>query len=179
MQVLFTILTVLFIFASLALVIIILVQRPQGGGLSAAFGGSGAGGSETAFGGRTGDALTVTTITAFIIYLGLAMGLNIVDDQLVRPAPAIVDPAATPGAPGTPAVPGAPGAPGATGAPITTGAPGTPGAVNGLPPGITLTPIAPPTGVAPGTTGELPQTIPPTAAPGATTPPAAPPATTP
>ena len=44
MQVLFTILTVLFIFASLALVIIILVQRPQGGGLSAAFGGSGAGG---------------------------------------------------------------------------------------------------------------------------------------
>ena len=69
----FTILTLLFIVASVALVLIILVQRPQGGGLANAFGGSSGGGSDTAFGGRTGDVLTVSTVTIFSIYLLLHM----------------------------------------------------------------------------------------------------------
>jgi protein translocase SecG subunit len=60
MGILFTILTVLFIAVSIALVLVILVQRPQGGGLASAFGGGG--GTDTAFGGRTGDALTVATV---------------------------------------------------------------------------------------------------------------------
>lgn len=191
MQVLFTVLTVLFIFASLALVIIILVQRPQGGGLSAAFGGSGAGGSETAFGGRTGDALTVTTVTAFVIYLGLAMGLNIVDQQIVRSATAqpVVE-----GAPANGQAPAQPGAPvgmqpGTSGAPSgPLGLTQNPDGTFTLPGGGTLTPISgPPPGVAPGQPqpadggaaqpgsapgAQPPQGSSPAAAPPASTPPA-------
>ncbi|MFZ4698337.1 MAG: preprotein translocase subunit SecG, partial [Phycisphaerales bacterium] len=74
MGILFTILTVLFIAVSIALVLVILVQRPQGGGLASAFGGGG--GTDTAFGGRTGDALTVATVAVFAVYLVLAVGLN-------------------------------------------------------------------------------------------------------
>jgi preprotein translocase subunit SecG len=182
MQVLFTVLTVLFLFASLALVIIILVQRPQGGGLSAAFGGSGAGGSETAFGGRTGDALTVTTVTAFVLYLALAMGLNIVDQQLVRSATA--QPAAEGAANGQPpAQPGAPAGsqPSAPSGPL--GLTQNPDGTYTLPGGGTLTPISgPPEGVTP----VQPQQAPANGAPAGTppsnapaTPPANPPATPP
>lgn len=84
MSFLFTILTLLFFVTACALVLIILVQRPQGGGLSGAFGGGG--GTDTAFGGRTGDALTVATITAFGIYLLLAIGLNITGN-IIRSTP--------------------------------------------------------------------------------------------
>lgn len=104
-------LTVLFIFVSLALVLIILVQRPQGGGLAGAFGGAGGGGTETAFGGRTGDVLTVATVGAFVVYLGLAIGLNILDDALLAPpapeppVPTAVDPAPASAAPASPATP--------------------------------------------------------------------------
>lgn len=80
MSTLMIILTLLFIVASVALVLIILVQRPQGGGLAGAFGGAGGGGTDTAFGGRTADVLTVATIAAFIVYLGLGVGLNIIDN---------------------------------------------------------------------------------------------------
>lgn len=72
---LFGILLLLFIFVSIAMVLVILVQRPQGGGLSQAFGG-GSGGTESVFGGRTGDALTVTTVSCFVVWLVLALGLN-------------------------------------------------------------------------------------------------------
>ena len=61
MSILFTLLTLLMIVAAAGLVLVILVQRPQGGGLAGAFGGAGGGGTDTAFGGRTGDALTVAT----------------------------------------------------------------------------------------------------------------------
>ena len=84
MTFLFTLLTILFIVTAFALVLIILVQRPQGGGLSGAFGGGG--GTDTAFGGRTGDALTVATISAFAIYLLLAIGLNITGN-IIRSTP--------------------------------------------------------------------------------------------
>ncbi|HMN96541.1 MAG TPA: preprotein translocase subunit SecG [Phycisphaerales bacterium] len=82
----FILLTLLFIVVSVAMTLIILVQRPQGGGLSGAFGGAGGGGTDTAFGGRTGDALTAATVAAFVIYLGLAVALNLVD---TRPAMAV------------------------------------------------------------------------------------------
>ena len=152
MEYFFGALTVLFIVVSIALVLIILVQRPQGGGLTGAFGGGG--GTDTAFGGRTGDALTVATITAFTIYLLIAIGLNI-SGNIMRsapaesaatpastdapapvapegaapvtiPAPASTDaPAPAPAAPETPA-PATP-APAATDAPATTPAPSTGG----------------------------------------------------
>jgi preprotein translocase subunit SecG len=119
MEYFFGALTVLFIVVSIALVLIILVQRPQGGGLTGAFGGGG--GTDTAFGGRTGDALTVATITAFTIYLLIAIGLNI-SGNIMRSAPA--ESAATPASTDAPA-PVAPegAAPSTTPAPASTDAP--------------------------------------------------------
>jgi preprotein translocase subunit SecG len=76
MDILFLTLTIVFIVASVAMVLIILVQRPQGGGLAGAFGGAGGGGTEGVFGGRVGDALTVMTVVGFCIYLTLASVLN-------------------------------------------------------------------------------------------------------
>lgn len=68
-------LTVLFLFCSVLLILTVLIQRPQGGGLSGAFGGGGGAGGETAFGARTGDALTMATIGFFVLWLSIAVGL--------------------------------------------------------------------------------------------------------
>jgi preprotein translocase subunit SecG len=67
-------LSVAFLFCSVLLVLTVLIQRPQGGGLSGAF-GAGAGSGETAFGARTGDALTIATISFFVLWLVVAIGL--------------------------------------------------------------------------------------------------------
>lgn len=66
-----------FLFICVLMVLTILIQRPQGGGLSGAFGagGGGMGAGQTAFGARTGDALTIATISIFVIYLVAAVGL--------------------------------------------------------------------------------------------------------
>ena len=72
----FWVVTIVFVIVSGALVLIILVQRPQGGGLAGAFGGAGGGGTDTVFGGRVGDALTWATVIAFSVYLLLAIGLT-------------------------------------------------------------------------------------------------------
>jgi preprotein translocase subunit SecG len=69
------------IVACLLLILIVLVQKPQGGGLAGAF-GSGAGSGQTAFGTRTGDALTWLTISFFVLYLGASIGMN----YLTKPA---------------------------------------------------------------------------------------------
>lgn len=68
-------LVVLGIVASLLMILTILIQRPQGGGLAAAFGGAGAGSGQTAFGAKTGDALTIMTIVVFIFWLLVSIGL--------------------------------------------------------------------------------------------------------
>src|SRR5690606_11384838 len=68
-------LVVLFFLISLLLMLIVLIQRPQGGGLSGAF-GAGAGSGQTAFGVKTGDALTWATIVGFALFLGMAVALN-------------------------------------------------------------------------------------------------------
>ena len=72
----FWVATVIFIIVSGALVLIILVQRPTGGGLAGAFGGAGGSGTDTVFGGRVGDALTWATVIAFSVYLLLAISLT-------------------------------------------------------------------------------------------------------
>lgn len=61
------------------MILVVLIQRPQGGGLSGAFGAGGGGGSgagQTAFGTKTGDVLTYATIAVFVLYLLVAIGLN-------------------------------------------------------------------------------------------------------
>lgn len=69
------ILTVLFMVVCVILILTVLIQRPQGGGLAGAF-GSGAGSGQTAFGTKTGDALTIFTIIVFVVFIGAAIGLN-------------------------------------------------------------------------------------------------------
>ena len=97
----FFLLTLLFIIVSAAMVLIILVQRPQGGGLAGAFGGAGGGGTDSVFGGRVGDALTVITVIAFSLYLILAISLNKVPIRSVQAVPAQTAPSFT-GADGQP-----------------------------------------------------------------------------
>ena len=87
MSVWFWIATMALIVVSAAMVLIILVQRPQGGGLAGAFGGAGGAGTDTVFGGRVGDALTYATVTAFVIYLALAISLSLLDNS--EPAPVL------------------------------------------------------------------------------------------
>ena len=61
---------VLFVFSCIALILIILIQKGRGGGLSSAFGGGGAGG---VLGSKTGDFLTWVTIGLVSVYLLFAI----------------------------------------------------------------------------------------------------------
>ncbi|HLO39577.1 MAG TPA: preprotein translocase subunit SecG, partial [Phycisphaerales bacterium] len=72
---------------AILLILTVLIQRPQGGGLSAAFGSAGSG--QTAFGTKTGDALTVFTVIMFALFVLVAIGLNFA----MRPSTALVVPA--------------------------------------------------------------------------------------
>jgi preprotein translocase subunit SecG len=67
-----------FLIISVLMILIVLVQRPQGGGLSGAFGTSSAGSGQTAFGAKTGDALTIATITIFVLFILTSIGINFV-----------------------------------------------------------------------------------------------------
>jgi preprotein translocase subunit SecG len=65
-----------FLAVCLLMVLTVLIQKPQGGGLASAFGGGAAGSGQTAFGTKTGDALTIFTIIVFVVYLAFAVILN-------------------------------------------------------------------------------------------------------
>lgn len=78
-------LVVLFVVVSIMMMLVVLIQRPQGGGLSEAFGAS-SGSNTTAFGAKTGDALTTATIVIFLLFIGFAIGLN----YMVRPPAQVV-----------------------------------------------------------------------------------------
>ncbi|MEM1212515.1 MAG: preprotein translocase subunit SecG [Planctomycetota bacterium] len=68
---------VLFIVVSLFMMLVILIQKPKGGGLGGAFGGgAGAGSQQAVFGAKAGDALTWFTIVSFVLFLMIAMGLT-------------------------------------------------------------------------------------------------------
>ncbi len=67
---------VFFVVVSLAMILVVLIQRPQGGGLSGAFGAASDGAGQTAFGAKTGDALTGGTIIIFLVFLLTAVMLN-------------------------------------------------------------------------------------------------------
>ena len=100
----FSVAMVLFLIVCGVLVLTVMIQKPQGGGLSAAFGAS-SGSGQTAFGTKTGDALTVATILVFVVWLILAVTLNIMSrpsDAGVVVTPAADAPAPSPSAPTTP-----------------------------------------------------------------------------
>ena len=74
-----SVMAILFIVCGLALMLIILIQKGKGGGLSAAFGGGMASGI---LGSKTGDFLTWFTI----VLVGLFLLLAVVMDKFYRPS---------------------------------------------------------------------------------------------
>jgi len=66
---------IFFALACVFMILIILIQRPKGGGLAGAFGGVG-GGQQSVFGAKVGDVLTWVTVGFFVAFLALAMGLT-------------------------------------------------------------------------------------------------------
>lgn len=82
------ILATLFAFMAIFLMIVILLQRGKGVGLSGAFGGVG---GHTAFGAKTGDVLTWATIVIAALLLTYAVVLNYIfvpPKPFAAPAPA-------------------------------------------------------------------------------------------
>jgi len=69
---------ILFLFMSGILILLVLIQKGRGGGLSSAFGGAG---GNTAFGAKTGDVLTWATSVVFAVFIILAMVLNFVAEK--------------------------------------------------------------------------------------------------
>ena len=70
----------LFIVCCVSLILIILIQKGRGGGLSGAFGGAGAGGI---LGSKTGDFLTWVTI----VLVGVFLTLAVVMAKFYKPSP--------------------------------------------------------------------------------------------
>ncbi|MEO0476179.1 MAG: preprotein translocase subunit SecG [Planctomycetota bacterium] len=67
-----------FTFICLFMMVVILIQKPKGGGLSGAFGGgAGAGGADNFIGGGIGNVLTAVTVACFLIFLLLAGGMTL------------------------------------------------------------------------------------------------------
>src|SRR5579875_3576570 len=98
-----------FIFVSLFLVLLVLIQKGRGGGLSGAFGGAG---GNTAFGSKTGDVLTWVTSVTFGIFLLLAIATNLVANATQARQSGTANGNATNTAGGSaPAAPAAPAAP--------------------------------------------------------------------
>ncbi|MGD0463557.1 MAG: preprotein translocase subunit SecG [Tepidisphaeraceae bacterium] len=85
MLVLYWIIMPLFLFLSFIMILLVLIQKGRGGGLSSAFGGSG---GNTAFGAKTGDVLTWATSIVFALFVAMAVILNLVCDRIgSRPQP--------------------------------------------------------------------------------------------
>jgi preprotein translocase subunit SecG len=83
-----TALAVFFIGTCALLTLVVLIQKPKGGGLAGAFGGAG-GGQQAVFGAKAGDMFTLITVCLFLLFLLLGMGLvystRIDDDLTNRP----------------------------------------------------------------------------------------------
>ena len=113
---------VLFVICCVSLVLIILIQKGRGGGLSGAFGGAMAGGI---LGSKTGDFLTWVTI----VLVGVFLTLAVVMAKFYKPAPvgdydlspqAQQQPLETPGQPETPGAAGTTTGPAGAGADVNS-----------------------------------------------------------
>lgn len=100
-----TLLSLVFIAICAFMILVILIQKPKGGGLSGAFGGAG-GGSQAVFGAKVGDFLTWFTVTLFALFLLVAIVLVFVsrsEGQATNITPGTsVESPATPDTPATP-----------------------------------------------------------------------------
>lgn len=118
------VLSLLFLVVCVLMMLVILIQRPKGGGLSGAFGGAGSS-AQAAFGAKTGDVLTWATIILFSFFVVFSIGLTFAtrpahvptEEELAKAA------AAKATVPTTPAKPAAPAGGAATPAPVPAPAP--------------------------------------------------------
>lgn len=102
---LINLLVVLFVFVCVIMILAVLYQKPSGGGLAGAFGGGNVSSGQTAFGAKTGDALTIFTIAVFVLFLLAAISLvHLMRPTSVESEPAAVQPV-TPPAEGVPIQP--------------------------------------------------------------------------
>jgi preprotein translocase subunit SecG len=92
----------IFLAVCVLLVLLVLIQKGRGGGLSGAFGGAG---GNTAFGAKTGDVLTWVTSAFFLLFLILAVVVDRVADKApAKTGTAVINAPAEPApAPSTPA----------------------------------------------------------------------------
>ena len=67
------ILATLFASICILLILVILLQRGRGSGLAGAFGGAG---GSSHLGAKTGDVLTLVTLGLALVYVGLAISMN-------------------------------------------------------------------------------------------------------
>ena len=79
MTALFWITLILFMTVCIFMILLVLIQKGRGGGLSSAFGG---GGGNTAFGSKTGDVLTWATSIVFGVFLLLGVAMNLISNSL-------------------------------------------------------------------------------------------------
>ncbi len=70
-----TLFTIVFVMVCLILILVVLIQKPRGSGLTGAFGGAG-GGAASVFGSKTGDVLTWITVVCFALFMGMSMLLT-------------------------------------------------------------------------------------------------------
>ncbi|QDU70357.1 preprotein translocase subunit SecG [Mucisphaera calidilacus] len=96
-----SILMVLFLVVGVTMTLVVLVQRPKGGGLAGAFGGASTD-AAAVFGASIGDVLTWITVGFFVVWILLAMGMqwSIAAEVHSIPQPPAVQ---TPAEPATPA----------------------------------------------------------------------------
>mgnify|MGYP006306652803 CR=1 FL=1 len=64
----------IFVLVAVLMILIVLIQKPKGGGLSGAF-GAGGGSDQAMFGAKAGDVFTWITVVFFVMFLGLGIGL--------------------------------------------------------------------------------------------------------
>lgn len=94
------ILATLFASICILMILVILLQRGRGSGLAGAFGGAG---GSSHLGAKTGDVLTLVTLGLAVVYVGLAISMNWWFTEIIRPAPPAVGGApASGGPPATP-----------------------------------------------------------------------------
>jgi preprotein translocase subunit SecG len=141
MGILLGILTVLLIFVSLFLILVVLAQKSKDGGMGAALGG---GAAEAAFGAETSNVLSKSTIVsavlffilAFLLYLGRIYERSHARAEAGNALPTIAAPV-TPEAPApgtaTPPAAGTKAAPTASTAPITVPAASSPATTTNTP----------------------------------------------
>ena len=67
-------LATVFVIVAVLMILVVLIQKPKGGGLSGAF-GAGGGSDQAMFGAKAGDVFTWITVVFFVIFLGLGIGL--------------------------------------------------------------------------------------------------------